>query len=273
MDFHDFLTETKFAKVLNALRGDTPHINQMGIMTAQNPLGAQSSPEENNNRNRELLMTLRRANFRGWPVNPQWIMGKFGNIEDSYFIPHIDRTTLVGLGARFGQQSVIWGQKQHDDKEGDFVRFEYIGTEAKEMPVDPSSYHTVQTRDVVLSGPEASQRDDNFSAKPFPRSGVDKRSGQPATGRKFVIPFFDDRYGKAKYGDGKRRVDGTTEDIIPDLSFLSSQLPDTERVRELVEEIRLKEEALYTEGKVPHWYWNARGSLEVSLAALRELVR
>jgi hypothetical protein len=273
MDFTEFLLEAKFAKIMNALRGDVPHVNQMGIMTAQNPLGVEAPAQQNNAANRELLKELRRANFRGYPVNPRWIMGKFGNIEDSYFIPHIDRNTLITLGARFGQRSVIWGQKMQDE-DGTYIRFEYIDTPAETLPLDPSTYQTSQTRDVVLAGKEAAERSDLFSAKPFPRSGIDKRTGRPATVRKFVIPFFDPTYEKAKFAPDKASVMKPVEDSVSaEPSFLSSELPDTPEVRRLVEEIRNREGSLYAQGKVQRWYWESRGLLEVSLQKLREVLK
>jgi hypothetical protein len=264
MDFNQFLLETKFAKLLNALRGDVPHINQMGIITANNPLGNPASAQENNTRNRELLKDLRHLNYQGHAINPQWLMGKFGNIEDSYFVPHIDRTTLISLAARFGQKSVIWGQKKDD-----LVQFEYIESSGNAEPLSPDSYTTTQTRNVVISGKEASEREDMFSAAPFPASGIDKRTGQPVTPRKFVIPFFDPEYEKTRYSQDKRGL----ESAMPDLSFIYTDLPDTPEVKELVEEIQRKETELYTEGKMPHWYWRARGSLEVSLQKLREILK
>ena len=264
MEFKDFLLETKFVKILKALRGDVPHIKQMGILTAQNPLGVEGTPQENNFRNRELVTRLRRMNFRGWPVDPKEIMGKFGNTEDSFFVPHISREDLVALGANFGQRSVIWGTKQTGE-EGSFVRFEYIDTPADKEPVDPTSYRTSQIRDVILSGSEVSSRDDNFSAKPYPRSPI-KQAG--ANIRKLAVPFFDDKYDKAKKDAGGRGIKGVTEDF----SFVASDLPVNPEVIRLVEEINRQGKAIYTEGKVGRWYWESRGLLETYLQKLREII-
>lgn len=266
MSFREYLTETSYTKILSALRGDTPHIMQMAILTAQNPLSIKLSAEENNKRNKDLLNQLRHANYRGWPIKPQWIVGKFGNLEDSFFIPHIDRETAIKLAAQYGQQSVIWGRKILDEEP--FVRFEYLRTLTDQEPVDPASYQSTQTRDVVIASQKAQSHSDNFSAKPFPKSEIDKRTGEPVPIRKFVIPFFDDRYAQAKYKTGKREIE--TEDIV---SFVASELPDTPQVKAIVEEIKREEANLALENRLPKWYWELRGSLGISLQKLREAVK
>jgi hypothetical protein len=254
-------------------------------MTAENPLGVSQSSEENNRRNRRLLKDLRDGHFTAMRVDPHWIMGKFGgNPEDSHVIPHIAKEALIELAAKYGQKAVIWGGKEADDQ-GPFMRFEWIETHEDKEPVSPSSYATLQTRDVVITGEGAIDRDDFFSATPFPRSGVDKRTTdkegkpKPVTPRKFVIPFeFEPphEFGAARYDvekQGKFTKRGIAKEAYPDVSFVSDDLPlDDPEVKELVEEVQQKGRALMAEGKMPKWYWQTRMSLGVSVDNLRKLL-
>ena len=152
MEFKDFLVETSFAKIVKTLRGDIPHINQLGIMTAQNPLEQQYTLQNNDLRNKKLISILDNMNLKYYSIVPQMIMVKLNNIENSFMIPHISKEELINLGAQFGQMAVIWGEKQTNDEKS-YVRFEYIDTPEKEMPINPTSYRTSYTSDIVISEP------------------------------------------------------------------------------------------------------------------------
>jgi hypothetical protein len=260
MSLSNYILSENFSRIANALKGNIPHINRLGIMTPVNPLGVELNAQENNARLKAFTTILRRYNFKGYPINPQWLLGKFGgNIEKSYFIPHVDRETLIELAAKFSQKSVIWGQKL-----GDKINFEYIETPESQEPISISSYKTIQERDVVLTGAEAQDRDDFFSATPYPKSGVNKKTSKKVEPRKFVIPFFDDRYEKSEKME--------SVEIVPQLSFNLENLPKTPEIQNLVEEIQKKESDLYSQGKTAKFYWETRGSLEISLNNLRNIM-
>lgn len=303
------------------LRGDVPNVDQLAILTAHNPMGKQATPEENNRANARLRNELRQSNFiaahrksnRGIVNRLGTIQGKgkfMGNIEDSFIVPHMSRELAIRFARQYRQLSVIWG---HKDKVDDQVimRFEYI--EAKN-PADPENtpYETTQTRDVVITGSEVQDRSDNFTAiNSSDKDGMKKGQGSttrftnkdtPTFGgnRKFVIPFFDDRYANAKYIKGKREI-GSDEPVVPafpasaqaefyipfvddspndstfelseEVSFDSRELPNVKDVNNLVNEVQEYADRLKIEGISGQHYWSILGNLNESLKRLRNLTR
>ena len=159
--WRSFLTEKRdFPSLINTLAAERENIKTIGMVTAENPMGQQVTPEENKERNEKLESALRRMN-----LGYRKIRGKFGNEENSFLVPNITKEEIIELGNRFEQKSVIWGERVQDK----FV-FSYIEGDT-----------TIEQRDVVLFGSDAQKRDDNYS----------QSSKGP---EKFVIPFFDDDY-------------------------------------------------------------------------------
>lgn len=159
------LTEARrLPSILNTLLGGRENIHTVGIMTAENPGGLSNTSEENEELNNKLAKDLKMMN-----LGYRKIRGSFGNKEKSFLIPNIRRDEIVELGKKYGQVSVIWGNKT---KNG--FLFDYIedGT-------------TKQQRDVILFGKDIQSREDFYSQEP---RGPGSKAG------KFVIPFFDDEY-------------------------------------------------------------------------------
>ena len=153
-------------QILHTLAGRRENVKTVGILTAENPKGEQSSAEFNTKANGELSQDLRRMN-----LGYRRIRGSFGSKENSFLVPNITRDEAVELGRKYDQVSVIWGDKQ-DDK----MVFQYI---------ESADGETKQRRDVVLSGPEIQSREDFYSQEP---KGPEDEAG------KFLVPFFDDKF-------------------------------------------------------------------------------
>ena len=159
--WRSFLTEKRdFSSLINTLAAERENIKTIGMVTAENPMGQQVTPEENKERNEKLESALRQMN-----LGYRKIRGKFGNYENSFLIPNIKKEEIIELGNRFEQKSVIWGERVQDK----FV-FSYIEGDT-----------TIEQRDVVLFGSDVQKRDDLYS----------QSSKGP---EKFVIPFFDEDY-------------------------------------------------------------------------------
>jgi hypothetical protein len=246
------------------MMGDVPHINSLGILTAQNP---KSDCEGKSNR--DLWSRLRSANY-----GPIKIKGKFGGKwEKSFLVPHISKEELVRLGEDYCQEAVIWGQKDYDENNNPFYRFEYIenGKTVNVRVVSIGGHH--------LPGDEVSQRKDFFSMK---------------DGRKFVIPFFDDPYKKfvsgEKYGTVRQAPPEASaasavakaEFFIPlfdepgaelilsnnqkEMTFYSDLLPKDPYIQQLITEIHQLEEEMTS--RTNRGQWSARGQI---LEALEKL--
>jgi hypothetical protein len=91
----------------------------------------------------------------------------YGMDEDSYLVPNITRKDTVEVGLMFDQESVIWASRVGDGRNKRMVWQFIEGT------------RTMITRDVSLSGKDIQSRKDYYSI---------------VRGRKFLIPFFDEKY-------------------------------------------------------------------------------
>ena len=156
------LQEAGFNRIRNILLGKVASVDTVGFMTAENPMAQKLSTKENRELNKKLMAWMR---DRGY--GPIRIRGSFGSKERSFMIPNITREDIVEAGKYFNQESVIWGQKDKDNK---FI-FEYIEGD-----------DTIQKRDVALFDDEVQAREDFFSQE------------RQSAARKFFIPFFDEQY-------------------------------------------------------------------------------
>jgi hypothetical protein len=290
-EFEHFLLEHGFARVMRILWGDVPNVQQIGILTANNPNYRQLPQAENDERNRSLMHQLRASNY-----GPIKIKGKFtgattGREEDSFLVPHISREAILSLGQHFGQGDVIWGQKKADEEGNPYFDFEWINCETG---------FTTQHRYVAMSGGGIPARADAYSK---------------ARARKFVIPFWDDPYKDYLPGGKRGTVEqpshiaalrpsardrsadqwksslqtllqaARAESIEPNVTLevvrvehgggdvlLSEKLPHTTDVTTLVEEIRAEEEFLYDPNVTGKRHWIARGTVGMAIENIQTLL-
>lgn len=87
------LTQNRFSSML--MQG------QWGMLTGENPDAKQLSPEENTKRNKEAKDWLE---VRGYETLP--IKGKYGNEENSFFVPNLTQQDALDFAIKFGQDSV-----------------------------------------------------------------------------------------------------------------------------------------------------------------------
>ncbi len=181
----NIINEGGFSRIRQIMLGQVPTIDQVGILTAENPDGLPATSQENKQSMRRLKGIL--ASMKAGYTD---IDGSFGSPEKSVFIMNISRDDVTRLGQEFGQEAVIWGQKMRDDDDNPYFRFEYI-----------EGQDTIQTRDVSLGGQEIEDRPDFYSQK---------------GSRKFVIPFFDDDHGGSKPAEGGRRISFAESELPED---------------------------------------------------------
>ena len=205
MNFEQYLEMSGFSRLRSIMLGDVPHINQFAILTAQNPGAEKTSDKENKKRNKDLTNDLRTASFKPVTIRKGKeqqalglisLKGKFFGIEeDSFFIPHMDRELALHYGKKYEQEAVIFASKHEDENGNPYFRFEYIN-------VDKGN--TESTRIVSVATLDVQSRDDMFSQKGgFIGSPKElKKDKTHATSRKFIVPFFDDKY--AYYKPGKK---------------------------------------------------------------------
>jgi len=223
------LKESGFSRIRQIMLGQVPSVDTVAILTAENPGGEKAPSSEN-----KKLMKQFKKDLRDSEHGYTDIAGKFGSKENSLMIMNISRDDTVELGNKYDQYAVIWGNKLREDDGEPYFRFEYI-----------EGNKTIQTRDVSLSGKSVEDRDDYYSEK---------------EGRKFIIPFFDDKYEMAKIKSGR-------------LSFIDSELPKTRETEDLAESIILRDKRLRNpKGKSSKYLWHHRSILKEEMKRLEKLV-
>jgi hypothetical protein len=223
------LKESGFSRVRQIMLGQVPSVDTVAILTAENP-GGEKAPSFVNKKLTKQFKDSLRDSEHGYTD----IAGKFGEKENSFMIMNISRDDTIQLGEEFEQYAVIWGNKLRDDDGEPFFRFEYI-----------EGSTTAQTRDVSLSGKSVEDREDYYSEK---------------RGRKFIIPFFDDKYELAKIKSGR-------------LSFTGAELPKTKEAEDLAESIILRDERLRNpRGMSRKYLWHHRSILREEMKKLEKLI-
>ena len=215
------LSEGGYSRLMQIMHGDVPKIKTVGILTAENPQGNPLPPEENNKRNKELETVLNSYNY-----SFSKIKGQFDYIkENPFFIFNIGREKLIELGKKYNQLSVIYGEK-----EGNNFEFQYI---VKDKTISSKVFYH-------LDNPE-----DMYSEY---------------KGRKFIIPFFDEKYKDAEWDGGK-------------ISFKENELPLNEEMKKKVDWIKECEKDLLEEGKIGKYYWENRGVIKVMTWEINDVLK
>jgi hypothetical protein len=145
-------------------------------------LSAENPPNPPPNWNNQAMMQELQQDMENQGLKYYPIMGQyFGVAEDSYLVVNAPKASIVWLGKKYLQDSVIWGEKQRamaDEGAGAniYFRFLFIQCHPEEGP-DAEKYTITDEKDVILNDASIQGRQDMFS-----RIGNEK----------FVIPFFTD---------------------------------------------------------------------------------
>ena len=110
--------------------------------------------------------------LREMGYGPIPLKGMYGIKETSYLVPNITRKDTTDAGKAFDQESVIWASRKRTGRKT-YMNWQFI-----------KGNKTIQTRDLSMSGRDVQGRKDFFSEK---------------KGRKFAIPFFDQRFEPRKF--------------------------------------------------------------------------
>lgn len=175
------LKEKKFSSVARVLRGQHSKIKSYVMITAENPYGEEHGKIENQHYNKKLEQDLKNRKLGFIKIR-----GKFGgNTEHSYIVMNANANTSRELGKKFGQHSIIYGEKQDvgDKREPQMVHQYIVGDKV------------TQTRKTFAQ--LARDIDDFYST---------------VKGRKFNIPFFDDEKRGLEFRGGQVvKVDNGTD--------------------------------------------------------------
>ncbi|MFW6377150.1 MAG: DUF3293 domain-containing protein [bacterium] len=162
------LNEKGYARKLNILRGLVPSVDTVAFISAENPMNQSVSKQENKRRTKMLKKELDKNKMGHTKV-----YGKYGDEENTFFIPNISKEEALQLGNKYDQEAIIWATKI----EG------YDGMRFYMLFCDDDRYGEVgDTRDIFYGRPKDAE-DEWTKVK----------------GRKFKIPFFDDQRYTSDY--------------------------------------------------------------------------
>ena len=163
----------KSKRVMDIIGPSDTSMKGFGIMSAENPMGQQSSPFDNERRMKQLMDLLKQSDKK-----VELIQGKFfNNDENSVLMPDVTIHEMANLSSNkeWPQHSFIFGKK---DKIGDDIMVHYYFVELKYGDsYENSGYQITDYRTAFFKNADIQQRTDMFSK---------------AGGKKFYIPFFDE---------------------------------------------------------------------------------
>ena len=99
--------ENTATRLKSALVGQNDLVQSFGIMTPENPMGIKSSDADNSKARNEFETKLEKMKYDYIPI-----LGKYGNVEKSYFIININVDDLETLGYEYNQESFIYAEKE-----------------------------------------------------------------------------------------------------------------------------------------------------------------
>jgi len=229
--------QESYPRIAQILRGVVPNVRTIGIITAENPMSQTLSKSENKERNERLERNLRSSNY-GF----HHALGYFsGNFENPFIVLNQKRDSLLRLGNEYDQTSVIYGYSPYpvgDQWAG--MTFEYWERKHKGDPFVETGTRRIFRR-------------------------VDSKDAECYTqvkGKKFIIPFFDDKEEDSTWLGGAV----VSKDKIPQTPFTESLIEEinrrVERSFEMCEgsgrwgnlgvtKCRIRELHLISEGELP----------------------
>lgn len=177
-------TPGKNKRVMEIIGPSQESFGGFGIMSAENPMGQESSTFDNDRRMKVLNDLLKKSGKK----SEQFFGRFFNNDENSIVIQDTNIREMADLASNeaWPQHSFIFGKK---DKVGDDIHVHYYFVELRYGDsYDMTGYEITNYRTSIFKNAEIQDRTDMFSK---------------AGGKKFYIPFFDE---SEQIGDEKHVV-------------------------------------------------------------------
>lgn len=192
------LNESGYPRIANIMRGIVPSVKTVGFITGENPAAKPSSAEYNKSANAKVEKSLKDANYGYVKVK-----GEYAGSENSFFVPNIAKDELLKMGRKFGQESVIYGEKVEDGSY-DGMRFQLIYTDDRYGTVVGERYVFINRND----------EEDYYTE---------------VKGRKFQIPIYDKEFENVKFKKGsgvykKKKIgENIKQDLIEEIEMLNNR--------------------------------------------------
>ena len=166
--------ESKYEKLMKMMKGKDPKVSTIGIMSGQNPMATETSPEKN----RELKEELEEA-VSSMKLAALRIGGLFeGLAEKSLLILNPTLDQMEELNRAFTQWGYVFGDKWNKKDPHSFMVFRLFEVDY-ESPIDYGSAQRGKATGVVLGHQQLQNVADNVSI-------------EPTSGKKFGVEFFEE---------------------------------------------------------------------------------
>jgi hypothetical protein len=195
--------ETQYKRIMDILQGDVESVDQVAILTPENPKAQPLSPEQNAARAKEFEKEMAAAGYGFRTVS-----GMYEGPEDSYMVPHMTLEDAKRYAYKYGQESFIHSSKgddgmRHSLEYPDYSQ-EVIDTSYDEatfgpiMEIPPTVNISSSTpADSVLGHDDMASASDYYSHVPDKqwdakvKDGIPRPAGEKA-GKRFSIDLdFD----------------------------------------------------------------------------------
>lgn len=120
--------ETEYKRIMNMLQGGVESVDQMAILTPENPKAQPLSPQQNAARAEEFEKELAAAGY-GFRI----VSGMYEGPEDSYLVPHMTLDDAKRFAYKYGQESFI-----HSSRDGEGMKHSLEYPDYGAEVVDPS---------------------------------------------------------------------------------------------------------------------------------------
>jgi len=120
--------ETQYRRIMDMLKGDVESVDQVAILTPENPKAKPLSPEQNAARAQEFEKEMAAAGYGFRTVS-----GMYEGPEDSYMVPHMTLEDAKRYAYKYGQESFI-----HSSKGDDGMRHSLEYPDYSQEVADPS---------------------------------------------------------------------------------------------------------------------------------------
>jgi len=166
--------ESKYEKLMKMMKGKDPNVNTIGIMSGQNPMAKETSPEQNTRLKDELEAAVSSAGLSALRVG-----GLFeGLAEKSLLVLNPTLDQMEDLNRQFTQWGFVFGDKWNKKDPDSFMIFKLFEVDY-DSPIGYGAAQRGKETGVVLGHQQLQNVKDNISI-------------EPTSGKPFGVEFFEE---------------------------------------------------------------------------------
>jgi hypothetical protein len=276
--------ETEYKRIMNMLQGGVESVDQMAILTPENPKAEPLTPKQNAARAEEFEKELAAAGYGFRTVS-----GMYEGPEDSYLVPHMTLEDAKRFAYKYGQESFI-----HSSRDGEGMKhsLEYpdYGAETADPSYDEETYGKIlevppqvqiassTPADSVLGHADMAAASDYYSHVPDKKWDEKVKDGKlrPAgekAGNRFSIDFDFDKSATTGYDPEDDLRDPRYVREAKYIFINKADVPNTMEARKLVENIQALSKQVTESNRLGSSRYYARMRLRGFKKQLQEMIK